>query len=161
MTGTIVVRRVVATPGRPAALAWALVADLLALPGSAARKEVDAIAGVAISLIAAEAMRDSPIVVDGVGPRLRVYCLYDDAAMLAEGSSEGSLAWCPTDGDWRMSLPCPPDDLPWVQAALAGRSDRITARDWSERAPSEGETHQPRMVATDSTTIDAEAFLRP
>jgi hypothetical protein len=41
-----------------------------------------------MSLIAAEAMRDSPIVVHGVGPRLRVYCLYDDEAILGEGVSD-------------------------------------------------------------------------
>ena len=108
MTGTVVVRRVVATPGRPAAMAWKVIADLVAPPGSAAREEINAVAGIAISLIAAESMRDSAIVVHGVGPRLRVYCLYDDDAILAEGSSEDLLAWCPTNGDWAMSLPCPP-----------------------------------------------------
>lgn len=32
-------------------------------------------------------------------------------------------------GDWRVSLPCPMDDLGWVQAALKKHSTRITARD--------------------------------
>ena len=100
MTATVIVRRVVATPGRPAATAWQVIAELAAAEGSAAREELDAVAGIAISLIAAESMRDSPIVVYGVGSRLRVYCLYDDDAILGEGSSEDPLAWCPTDGDW-------------------------------------------------------------
>ena len=123
--------------------------------------EVDAIAGIASSLIAGETMRDSPIVVHGVGPRLRVYCLYGEPAIFGEGSSEETLAWCPTDGDWAMSLPCLPDDLDWVRRALARRSLRITARDWSDRVPSKVETNQPDNVATDSVILDAEAFLRP
>ena len=161
MTGTVVVRRVVATPGRPAAMAWAVIADLLATQNSAARGELNAVAGIAISLIAAEAMSESPMVVHGVGPRLRVYCLYGEEAMLAEGTSEEPLPWCPTDGDWKMSLPCPPEDLSWVQAALANRSDRIKARDWSTRAPSKDETNRSSMVAANSNTIDVDAFLRP
>ena len=161
MSATVVVRRVVATPGRPAADAWAVIADLVAPPGSAAREDLAAVAGIAISLIAAEAMRESPIVVHGVGPRLRIYCLYDEDAILEEGSSEDPLSWSPTSGDWGMSLPCPRDDLAWVQRALADRSDRITARDWSGRAPSEDEPNPSQKIAANADTIDVDAFLRP
>ena len=161
MTGTVVVRRVIATPGRPAATTWGIIADLIAPEGSPARTEIDAIAGVAISLIAAEAMRDSPLVVYGAGPRLRIYCLYDDDAMLAEGASEEALAWRPTDGDWAMSVPCPPDDLSWVQQALARSSDRITARDWDEYRPPERDTSELDSHTVDSGTVNVEAFLRP
>ena len=38
-------------------------------------------------------MRNSPVVVHGVGPRLRVYCVYDEDAILEEGVSEEPLAW--------------------------------------------------------------------
>lgn len=161
MTATVVVRRVVATPGRPAAAAWQVIADLVAAIGSAARAEFNSVAGIAISLIAAESMRASPIVVYGVGPRLRVYCLYDDEAILGEGASEDPLAWCPTDGDWAMSLPCPPDDLSWVQEALADQSDRITARDHGERAPSEPNHSHSKDGVAHSEDVDVEAFLRP
>jgi len=157
---TVVVRRVAATPARSAAEAWGVIADLVAPQGKAARQELERVAGIVISLVAAEAMRDSPVVVRGVGPRLRVYCLYDDEAILGEATSEDVLSWCPTDGDWAMSVPCPPDDLSWVQAALARVSARITARDQDKAAPSE--TPEPTREARDALDpVDMEAFLRP
>lgn len=159
MSQTVVVRRIAATPARPAAEAWGVIVDLLAPRGSIARQELDRAAGVAMSLIAGEAMRDSPIVVHGVGPRLRLYCLYDDEAILGEGVSEDPLAWCPTDGDWAMSLPCPSEDLAWVGPALARVSSRITVRDQTEAAPSEGQEQASRAGA-DLSPVDVEAFLR-
>jgi hypothetical protein len=160
MSATVVVRRVVATPGRSAAQAWTVIADLVAPPGSAARQEFDRVAGVAMSLVAAEAMRDSAIILHGVGPRLRLYCLYDDEAVLGEGASEEPLAWRPTDGDWAMSLPCPTEDLAWVRAALARVSARVTARPQSEQAPDE--TQATASLANGRLgPVDVEAFFRP
>lgn len=158
MTATIVVRRVAATPARSAAEAWVIIADIVAPRGSAARQELDRVAGIGMSLVAAEAMRDSPIVVQGAGPRLRVYCLYDDEAILGEGASEDPLSWCPTEGDWAMSLPCLPEDLSWVQAALSRVSTRITARDQAEAGSSE--TNSPSKERDDLGPVDVEAFLR-
>jgi hypothetical protein len=157
MTATIVVRRVAATPARSAAEAWLVIADLVASRGSAARQELDRVAGIAMSLVAAEAMRDSPIVVQGAGPRLRVYCLYDDEAILGEGASEDPLSWCPTDSDWAMSLPCLPEDLSWVQAALSRISTRIIARDPTEAGSSDT---TPGKARDDLGPVDVEAFLR-
>src|SRR6266536_2943872 len=132
MNPTVVARRVAATPARSAADAWRVIVSLVAPAGSEARQELDRVGGVAMSLIADEAMRDSPIEVVGVGPRLRIYCLYDTEAILGEGASEGPLAICPTDGSWLMSLPCPKEDLDWVQEALSRVSTRVTARDLKE-----------------------------
>lgn len=160
MTPTVVVRRVVATPVRSAAQAWTAIADLVAPRGTTDRQELDRVAGIAMSLIAEETMRDSPIVVHGVGPRLRVYCLYDDEAILGEDASENALSWSPTDGNWAMSLPSPSEDLSWVQQALARVSSRVTARDKAEAAP--GDTREENQQASaDLGTVDREAFLRP
>ncbi len=160
MTTTVVVRRVAATPACSAADAWVVIADLVAPRGGGARQELDRVAGVATSLIAAEAMRNSPIVIHGVGPRLRLYCLYDEEAILGEGVSEDALPWCPTDGDWAMSFPCPAEDLPWVQKALARVSNRITARDQVELGPS-GVQEQPAKANSQLGPVDVKAFLRP
>lgn len=161
MSATVVVRRVAATPARPAAEAWRLIVDLIAPAGSAARRELDAVASVGMSLVAAEAMRTAPIVVGGVGPRLRVYCLYDDEAILGEGISEDGLTWCPTDGDWAMSLPCPKEDLGWVQTALARASTRVTARDQAEPVPTETNDATEKAATDDrGDRLDLEAFLR-
>lgn len=133
--------------------------DLIARPGTPARQELERVAGIATALIAGEAMRTSPVVVHGVGPRLRVYYLYDEEAILGEGASEEALAWCPTDGDWAMSLPCPPEDLDWVTGALARASKRVTARDVADDVPSPGDSVKRR--GDDDVSIDREAFLRP
>ncbi len=81
--------------------------------------------------------------------------------MLSEGASEEALAWCPTDGDWQMSIPCPPEDLPWVQEALARHTVRITARNWEERGPSEPKAERGERGEDGSATINREGFLRP
>ena len=160
MSQTVVVRRVAATPARSAGEAWAVIVGLIASADSQARRELDGVAGIVMSLIADEAMRGSPIIVRGVGPRVRIYCIYDSEAILGEGVSEAALAVYPTGGEWLMSLPCPREDLVWVQNALATASTRITARDLAEPAPPE-----PVGAATqggdDLGPLDVEAFLRP
>lgn len=156
---TVVARRIKATPARPAADAWRVIVDLLAPKASDARTELLGIEGAASSLIASRAMEGSPIVVYGSGPRVRVYCLYDEDAIVGEGANEQSLASVPTEGDWSMSLPCPAEDLEWVGAALAKRSKRVTARDLkgvvTDSSTDEGEAKSSAAV------IDTEAFFRP
>ena len=159
MSATIVVRRIAATPVRSAAETWDFIASLLAPAGSEARQELDHVGGIAASLIAAEAPRDSAIVVAGIGARLRIYCLYDEAAIVGDEASEEALSWDPTDGDWAMSLPCNADDLAWVKAALAQQSTRITARDLAEAAPSDL-TDVDKSKRIELGPVNAEAFFR-
>lgn len=156
---TVVVRRIAATPARSAAEAWAFIAALLAPPGCSARDELDRVAGIASSVIAAEAPRESPLVVCGPGPRLRVYCVYNEDALLGEDVSEDSLPWCPTDGSWALSLPCPAEDLAWVQRALAAVSSRVTARD--EAAEWTEEVEPAPSARNETKAVDREAFFRP
>lgn len=160
MVATVVVRRIAATPARSAAASWTLISDLIAPRGSSARQELDRIAGIAMSLIADEAARENPMVVSGVGSRLRVYCVYSDEAVLGEGLSEEPLSWCPTDGNWAMSLPCSLEDLAWVQSALSRITSRVTARDKSQ---ADGEQPQGKHTggAGELPPINREAFLRP
>lgn len=160
MSATIVVRRIAATPVRSAAESWDVIASLLAAADSTARQELDGVGGIAASLIAAEAPRDSAIVVAGVGARLRIYCLYDEAAIVGDEVSEEALSWNPTDGDWAMSLPCHADDLSWVQEALARQSTRITARDLAEAVPSDL-TDKDGATKSELGPVNVEAFLRP
>ncbi len=79
-------------------------------------------------MITDEALRDDALVVYGEGPRVRLYCLYGDEALEGDAASEGALGFTPTAKDWRMSVPCLPDDLEWVSQALARRSSRVSAR---------------------------------
>ena len=131
---TVIVRRIIATPGRSASEAWNVIINLLAPDtGNEARKELLNIAGVASCLIAEETMDVAAIVVFGDGPRVRIYCIYGDDAISGESANEASLPDSPMEGDWRMSLPCAPEDLGWVQATLKKHSSRITARDLTEK----------------------------
>lgn len=154
---TVLARVVRATPHRSAGEAWEVIVGLLAPNGGAARDELMKVAGVATSLIATEAPKDDKIVVWGGGPRVRISCIYDEDAITGDNANETKLARSPTEGDWAMSLPCPEEDLTWVQAALAKKSARITARKLGEKLDTDAEEDQSATAAT----IDKEAFLRP
>ena len=157
---TVLVRRIVATPARPTAEAWNVIASLLAPDAkSDARREIIAVTGIACSLIASEAMKDSSIVVSGTGPRIRIRCLYDEEAILGDEANEQPFATCPTEGAWEMSLPCPSEDLKWVRESLIKHSTKITARELSEEAFSESAESNEKSAAAE-VVVDREAFFR-
>jgi hypothetical protein len=126
---TVLARTFISIPQRTATETWKAICRVLVLDErSDAGRELASVAGIASSLITREAMT-SPIVVCGSGPRVRIYCLYNEDAVEGDGANENELPFSATEGDWRMSLPCTSDDLGWVQAALNGKSKRISARD--------------------------------
>lgn len=126
---TVLARRVASTPLRTASQTWAKITEILAPdPASAAHTELRNAAGVAGASIASEATRDAAIVVWGAGPRVRVYCVFDDDAITGDDVSEDPLPRSATDGDWHMSIPCLPEDVAWSSNKLATISDRISAR---------------------------------
>lgn len=154
---TIVARRIKATPARSASAAWSVIVNLLApTANSAARRDLEGIAGIASSLISDEAFKGSPAIIYGNGPRVRVYCLYDEDAFSDETASESALSFVPTENDWRMSLPCLADDLSWVQGALAKITSRVTARDLSASIEEDEDTESQTANAL---SIDVGAFL--
>lgn len=122
---TIVARRFASTPARTSGETWERIVSVISKSESQARRELEAVAGVAASIIADEIPKDVPIVILGNGPRLRVYCAYGEDAVIADDCDESELAWNPTEGDWRMFLPCAAEDMDWVRDALAHRSTRI------------------------------------
>jgi hypothetical protein len=106
-------------------------------------------------------MKDAAIVVLGSGPRVRIRCLYDEEAITGEDASEEKLATCPTEGEWVMSLPCPPEDLKWVGESLGKLSTRITARNLSEGPFSDStETNSGNNSKAAEVTVDQESFFR-
>lgn len=144
------------TPQRDAAATWKAIVDLLTQGReSAARTELHSVSGIAASLIADHAPKSAPIVVTCDGPRTRIYCLFDDDAVDDSNASEDTLGFDPLKGDWRLSLPCPADDIAWVQKALAQHSTRITAREPDDAiAADSGE-----KAAAQSLTLDPRGFL--
>ena len=155
---TTVARRTFrSTPARDSLATWTAIVDLLTQGREdAARTELLAVAGVAASVIADRAPGDVPIVVTCDGPRTRIYCLYDDDAIDGSDANEDPLGFDPLKGDWGVSVPCPADDLSWVQGALNRHSDRITARD-----PDTPVTKEQSSNAADTQTLvlDPRGFL--
>ena len=152
---TIASRTFRSNPHRDTLQTWHAITELLTQGKSgAARAELQAVAGVAASLIAEQAPKDNAIVVTCDGPRTRIYCTYDDDAVDGSGANEDVLGFDPLKGDWRMSLPCPEDDLAWVQAALKKHSDRITAR-----GPEGAVVADQRVAKAEGLVLDIKGFL--
>jgi hypothetical protein len=146
------------TPERSATDTWTFILDLIAPAAGEARDELMRVSGVAASVIASEGPKDAPIVVHGAGPRVRIRCLYDDDAIIGDDASEDQLPMSPIDGDWRVSLPTPEEDLDWVKVALAKKSSRVTARAMDEDVAAEESDADPAKAS--SAIIDPEAFFR-
>ena len=156
---TVIARRVASTPARGAAATWATITELLAPSAtSAARKELNNVASVACAAIASEATKDAPIVVWGVGPRVRVYCVFDDDVVTGDDINEDPLATCPTNGEWQMSIPCASEDVEWSQRKLRSVSTRISARAPNENVETGKDTSASK--AGRSMAINAEEFLK-
>lgn len=156
---TVIARRIRATPERGASDAWQVIVDLIAPKDGTARRELLCIEGIASSIISAESPKKAAMVVRGKGPRVRIYCLYDDEAISGDDANEAALAECPTDGDWLMTLPADADDVAWVREALAKKSKRVTVREKNETVD-DGEEKSSKANVTDAA-INMEAFLRP
>jgi hypothetical protein len=163
---TVIARTFATIPARSATDTWeAIVAMIAPDCDSVARQELAAVTGVACSLITDEALASDPLVVFGAGPRLRVYCVYGDAAIAGDEVNESALSFVPTAAGWRMSLPCPEEDLEWVERSLARVSQHVRARALGTDAPegdkngrddrSEGQTATPG-----SAVVNLDAFLR-
>jgi len=155
---TVIVRRLAATPTRTAAETWAKVVELLApMLGGDARSELAKAKGAACASIAAEAIKASPIVVWGAGPRVRIYGVFDADAISGDGINEDPLPKA-SAGDWKMSIPCCVEDLAWMQANLAAASSRITARGVGEAIEDEtGDTER----STPAMAINLTEFMKP
>jgi hypothetical protein len=154
---TVAARAFASVPARPADETWsAIVALLTRGAGGAKRDELLSVTGTAASLIADRGPESAAIVVTCDGPRTRIRCIYDEDAIDGTGVNEDTLGFDALQGDWRVSLPCPTDELAWVQANLARASTRITARDLAETTkPAE----QASAAASDGFDIDVKGFL--
>lgn len=133
MTTSVVSRTVRSVPFRSARDTWERIVDILtAAGGSEHRAGLLSITGIAAAMITEKSTEHAPIVVFGGGPRVRIYCRFDDAALEGDSQNETGLSFNPLEGDWSISLPCPADDLEWVREALSRKTPRVSARDAAE-----------------------------
>jgi hypothetical protein len=162
---TVVARSFISIPERSASETWDRIVQLIAAdPRSAARRELAAVAGIICSCIADEALAQDPLVVYGVGPRLRIYALYGDDAVEGDRAQESPLSYVATDGDWHMSVPSLPDDLAWVQRSLKATSSRVMARAVGTAVEGDTETNGDRSSTEENTAmplaVNRDAFFR-
>jgi hypothetical protein len=125
-------RDISSIPQRSASETWQRIVDLITGQGSKDVQQLNAAAGVMGSIITDEHPASRAIIVEGVGPQLRLYCRYGMAAIEAGGSTVDALTWNPTAGDWTMHVSCDAENLAWVKASLAGSSPRIKVFDVAE-----------------------------
>jgi hypothetical protein len=154
---TVLARRVASTPVRTAVETWARIVEIIAPdPESAARRELAKVAGAACASIASEATKEAPMVIWGGGPRVRVYCVFDEDAITQDGINEDALPKSPTEGDWRMSIPFLAEDVAWSGASLAAVSSRISARSVDDDVADE----EPLAASATPLSINLAEFLK-
>lgn len=160
MSHATVVKRVVrGSPHRDSVETWDFIVDLLTQgKASAKRDELLSVSGVASSILTDMAPKDAAIVVECKGPRTRIYCLYDEDAIDGSDAKEDALGFDPLEGEWFISLPCPKEDLAWVDRALKAKSARITARDMASKLDAES-TEDSTKAAADFS-FDTSEFLK-
>lgn len=155
---TTVARRVRSCPYRDTVQTWEVIVDLLTKGGSATlRAELLSVTGIAAAVLAEQSAKDAAIVVSGDGPRTRIYCSYDDDSLDESEAKEDALGFDALIGNWSLSLPCPKDDLAWVQAALREKSSRITARDATETL---GSSKASSTGAEEELVLRTEVFFK-
>lgn len=118
-------RDIASVPVRSAKETWRAIVDLVTAHDSVDVAQLDAATSVMESLIADEQPAIAPIVFKGCGPRVLIYCLYDEDAMEA-GLAIDSLNVNPTEGDWRMTAPCEEEDVDWMNKTLKDRAPRAS-----------------------------------
>lgn len=156
---TVASRTFRSNPQRDALQTWTVIVDVLTQGKmGAARTELLSVAGVAASVISEQAPKDVAIVVTCDGPRTRIYCLYDDDAIEGSDANEDVLGFDPLKGDWRVSLPCPADDLAWVQGALKKHSRRVTARNLDDTVSAD---ESAKATKAQTLVFDPKGFLGP
>jgi hypothetical protein len=155
---TVAKRTVRSSPFRDAGETWAKIVELLTQGKSgSAREALDAVAGIACSLITDQALKEAPLIATCSGPRTRIYCLYDESAIDAGAASEDRLGFDPLKDDWYISLPCPAEELSWVQPALQKHGSRISARDLASGIADEAPT---LVKSAPLLTLNVERFLK-
>ena len=158
---TVVARLFLSIPARTASETWEAIVKLLAPDtNSDGHKELLKVNGTASMLIADEAPKNAAIILSGSGPRVRIYCLYGDDAITGNGVSESPLSFCAAEGGWTLSIPCPTEDLAWVQEDLTKRTSRIVARDLHDLTKSADDEASEARDETAGLNINRKAFFR-
>lgn len=132
---------------------WQRIIDLVTGAGSIDVQQLKKAAGVMGSIITDEHPATRAILLEGVGPQLRIYCRYGMKA-LEEGDDVDRLTWNPTDGDWTMHVPCDEENVHWVRQSLSEGSPRIRVFDVAETDRAEEEEKTAVVKGGGSVVVD-------
>jgi hypothetical protein len=151
-------RDIASVPVRSAKETWRAIVDLVTGDGSTDRQQLDAATSIMESLIADELPAAVPIVFKGSGPRVLIYCLYNEDAMEA-GTEIDSLNANPTAGDWRATAPAEDDDVAWMNNSLKARAPRIAVHA-ADEPPADDEPNDAEQTGK-AFEIDWGALNKP
>lgn len=155
---TVASRVIRSSPHRSTSATWDSIVNLLTQGKEGGAKiELTLVAGIAHAIIAEKAPKDAAIIVTCDGPRTRIYCLYDEDTIEGDSAKEEVLGFDPLKGQWSISLPCPADDLAWIQRSLKAKSSRITARDMSNKL---GAGEETGAKSQGGLTLNVARFLK-
>ena len=132
---------------------WQRIIDLVTGAGSIDVQQLKKAAGVMGSIITDEHPATRAIMLEGVGPQLRIYCRYGMKA-LEEGDDVDRLTWNPTDGNWTMHVPCDEENIHWVRQSLSESSPRIRVFDIAETDRAEEEEKTAVVKGGGSVVVD-------
>jgi len=160
VNSTVIARSVAASPVRSASDTWKVIVSIIVPdPKDPARDELTRISGIGASIVAAESPKEDAIVVYGGGPRLRVYCLYNEDAQTGE-RSEDSVRQKVTEDGWKMSLPCEEDDFDWISRQLAAITSKVSARKLGTDVPADADDEKKNAPSKANAVIDLKEFFK-
>ena len=145
-------RDISSIPLRSASETWQRIIDLVSGPDSTDLDQLTRAAGVIGSIITDEHLAHRAIMLEGVGPQLRIYLRYGMNA-LEDGAGVDDLTWNPTKGDWTMHVPCDEDNIAWVKESLAACT-RIRVFDVAEADRAEDEEASSTVKAERRIIVD-------
>lgn len=151
---TVVSRRIRAIPVRTSTETWRVVSQLLDGGSGALQPNLNQAANVAAMLISEEYTHKNPIILTGCGPRVRVYTLHAESAILGHSANELPLA-LNHGADWIVSLPGCGTDLALALDGLTG-VDHVSAYDCATRSSASNPTVtvSNRAFTVDPTTLE-------
>ena len=152
-------RDIASVPVRSAKETWRAIIDLVTGEGSVDGQQLDAASSILESIIADEILAKVPIVFKGAGPRVLIYCLYNEEAMEAGSDIDALASSKPTAGDWRATVPSEADDVDWMNKSLKSRAPRITVHD-ADKPPADEESDESGQAAK-AFEIDWGALIKP
>ena len=151
-------RDIASVPVRSAKETWRAIIDLVTGEDSVDRQHLDAASSILESIIADEMLAKVPIVFKGAGPRVLIYCVYNEEAMEA-GIDIDALPSNPTAGGWRATVPSEAEDVDWMNKSLKSRAHRISVHD-ADKPPADEESDESGQAAK-AFEIDWGALIKP